>query len=59
MATVIIIAVVGGSFAYFVLTGERRSADTIKLGVCADIANFSGKAIWQSAVLAAEQINAR
>jgi hypothetical protein len=59
MATVIIIAVVGGSFAYFVLNGEDQSADTIKLGVCADIDNFSGKAIWQSAVLAAEQINAR
>jgi branched-chain amino acid transport system substrate-binding protein len=38
--------------------GKAPSAETIKIGVCGDIDNLVGKAVWRGAVLAAEQINA-
>jgi branched-chain amino acid transport system substrate-binding protein len=57
LIAVIVVASVGG-VAYVLLNGDRQSADTIKIGICADLDNLSGKGIWQEAVLAAEQVNA-
>ena len=57
LIAIIIVAAVGGGFAYILLNGKGQSANTIKLGVCADIDSSAGKVIWQEAVLAAEQVN--
>jgi len=58
LISVIAVAAVGGSAAYLLWSDGEQSSDTIKIGVCADIDNFMGKAIWQGAILAAEQENA-
>jgi branched-chain amino acid transport system substrate-binding protein len=58
LIAIIVVAAVVGGIAYILLNGEEQSADTIKLGVCADIDGSAVKVIWQEAVLAAEQVNA-
>ena len=58
LIAVIVVAALGGAIAYVLLTGEQQSAETIKIGVIADIDNTEGKSILQGAKLAAEQINA-
>jgi len=58
MVAVIVVAAIGGGLAYVLLSGEGQSGETIKIGVCADIDSSAGSAIWQGAVLAAEQVNA-
>ena len=48
-----------GAVSIFVLWDEKKpSSETIKIGVCADLDNIVGTAIWQGARLAAEQVNA-
>jgi branched-chain amino acid transport system substrate-binding protein len=58
LAATIIIAGVIGSAVYVFWLQEPEQIQAIKIGVCADIDNFMGKAIWQGAILAAEQVNA-
>ena len=53
----IVVAAVAGSLAYILLR-PSLSTENIIIGVCGDLDNSSGKATWQGAVLAAEQINA-
>jgi branched-chain amino acid transport system substrate-binding protein len=58
LITIVVVAAVGGALAYVLLSGEQQSAETIKIGVIADIDNTEGKSILQGAKLAAEQVNA-
>ena len=58
LIAVIVVAAVGGGVAYVLLSGEQQSAETIKIGVIADIDNIGGKTVLQGAKLAAEQVNA-
>ena len=58
LIAVIVVAAVVGAAAYVFWRGNAQSAETIKIGVCADLDSFYGKAAWQGAVLAAEQVNA-
>ena len=51
----IVIAAVGG-VAYFLLTGQEQSSETIKIGVFTSLSP-AGRNIWQGAVLAADQLN--
>jgi len=58
LAAIILGTVVGGSAIYLLWSGTAPSAETIKIGICGDLDNVNGKAVWQGAVLAAEQVNA-
>ena len=58
LIAVIVVAGAGGAAAYLLLREEEQSGEPIKIGVCADLDLFTGKAVWQGAVLAAEQVNA-
>jgi branched-chain amino acid transport system substrate-binding protein len=58
LITVIAVASVSGIFAYILLSEQEQSADTIKIGLCADIDSFYGETFWHEAILAAEQVNA-
>lgn len=58
LVVVIVGAAVGGGVAYVVLSGGQGSAETIKIGICADIDDTSGTSVLQGALLAAEQVNA-
>ena len=58
LIAVIVVAAVGAGAAYILLGGEEEPLESIKIGVCADVDGTYGKAIWQGAVLAAEQVNA-
>jgi branched-chain amino acid transport system substrate-binding protein len=58
LIAVIAVAALGGVAAYVLLSREEQAAETIKIGVCADLDQPTGKSIWQGAVLAAEQVNA-
>ena len=58
LIVLIVVASVTGCVAYFVMTGEDQSSETIKIGVLADLDNTLGSNIWKAAVLAADQINA-
>jgi branched-chain amino acid transport system substrate-binding protein len=58
LITIIVVAAVSGGVAYILWSGSAQSTETIKIGVCSDLDNFYGKAAWQGAVLAAEQVNA-
>ena len=57
LIAIIVVAAVAGSAAYFLWSGPAQSAETIRIGVCADLDNFYGKAVWRATLLAAEQIN--
>jgi len=56
LIAIIIIAALGGTAAYFLL--NNSSFETIKIGILADLDAFTGKRVLQSAILAAEQLNA-
>ena len=58
LVAIIVIAAIGGTITYILMGSQDQSIETIKIGVCSDIDNFSGEAVWQGAVLAAEQVNA-
>ena len=57
LASIIVIAAVGGTLAY-ILWDRQGQAETIKIGVLADLDGDAGRKMWQGVVLAAEQINA-
>lgn len=58
LLAIIIAAVVVGGVAYSLWGGTIQPAETIKIGVLADLDNTYGRHVWQGAVLAAEQVNA-
>ena len=58
LITVIAVAAVGGSAAYYFLNVNTQAIEPIKIGVCADLDAVEGQNILQAATLAAEQINA-
>ena len=49
LISVIIIAAVGGGTAYVLLSKEQQSAETIKIGICADLDNIGGTSFMKSA----------
>jgi branched-chain amino acid transport system substrate-binding protein len=57
LVAVIGVAAFGGGIGYVLLSEEEQSEETIKIGVLADL-DGSSKEVWQSVILAAEQINA-
>jgi branched-chain amino acid transport system substrate-binding protein len=57
LITIIIVAAVGGGGAYFILN-KSVPAESIKIGICADLDNSGGKRVWQAALLAADEVNA-
>ena len=59
LIAIIAVAAVAGSVAYVLWNGPAQSTETIIIGVCADLDNYYGKAVWRAALLAAEQINAQ
>ena len=59
LVAIIIIAALGGTAAYFFLGGQGQSSETIKIGILADIDANTGRHVWQSAILAAEHLNAK
>jgi len=58
IATIVVVATVVGGFTYFFWGGSEGSGEVIKIGILGDLDNVGGKAAWQGAVLAAEQVNA-
>ena len=58
LVAIIVLAAVSGSLAYMFWVAPAQPAETIRIGVCADLDNVYRKATWQGAVLAAEQVNA-
>jgi branched-chain amino acid transport system substrate-binding protein len=58
LITIIIVAAVAGSLAYMLWSGPAQSTENIRIGVCGDLDMLYGKAAYQGAVLATEQINA-
>ncbi|UCC58256.1 MAG: ABC transporter substrate-binding protein [Candidatus Bathyarchaeum sp.] len=58
LVAVIVFASIGGVAIYVLLGGQEPSSETIKIGILADIDEYWGKRTWQSAVLAAEHVNA-
>ena len=59
LIAIIVVAAIAGSVAYVILAGTAPSAESIKIGICADLDNKIGKGVWQAATLAAEQVNAQ
>jgi branched-chain amino acid transport system substrate-binding protein len=55
---IVIVAGVTGGFVYLFWSGSEGSEEVIRIGVLGDLDNVAGKAAWQGAVLAAEQVNA-
>ena len=57
LIAIIVVAALGGTATYIVLNSP--SSETIKIGILADLDAFTGKNVLQSALLAAEHLNAR
>ena len=58
LVAVVAVAAVGGAAAYVLLNSNMQAGEPIRIGICADLDNTVGKAIWRAATLAAEQVNA-
>ena len=58
VTVIVIVAGVIGGFAYLFWSGLEGSGEVIRIGVLGDIDNVGGRAAWQGAALAAEQVNA-
>ena len=58
LLTIIMVAAVGGGAGYVLWRASLPPPEDILIGVSADLDNYYGKAAWQGAVLASEQINA-
>lgn len=58
IAAIVVVAAVVGGFTFFFWGGSGVSGEVIRIGICGDLDNVGGKAAWQGAVLAAEQVNA-
>lgn len=54
---VVLITAAGGGITYILLSEEEQSAETIKIGICADLDMLLGRGTYRGAILAAEQIN--
>jgi len=59
LLAIIVVGAIGGGAVYMLWSANLLPPEAIRIGVCADLDNFYGKACWQGAVLAAEQINAQ
>jgi branched-chain amino acid transport system substrate-binding protein len=59
LIAIIVFAAVIGSAAYAFWLAPASSTENIKIGLCADLDNTIGKGVWQAAILAAEQVNAK
>jgi flagellar basal body-associated protein FliL len=57
LVVVIVFALLGAVVVFIFLGEQEPSSEIIKIGVCADLDQPNGKAVWQGAVLAAEQVN--
>jgi branched-chain amino acid transport system substrate-binding protein len=55
---IILVAVVGGTAFYTLMSGKNQSSETIKIGVFADLDGINGEKLLQGVILAAEQLNA-
>ncbi|KON29670.1 hypothetical protein AC477_05650 [miscellaneous Crenarchaeota group-1 archaeon SG8-32-1] len=55
--TIVVVAAVSGGAAYVLLSNQKESSETIKIGILADLDAPFGSTIWKSVVLAAEQLN--
>ena len=58
LVALIIITILGLTISYVLLNNHGPSSEVIKIGFLGDIDNVNGKAAWQGAVLAADQVNA-
>ncbi|MEJ2241554.1 MAG: ABC transporter substrate-binding protein [Candidatus Bathyarchaeota archaeon] len=56
LIAIIVVAALGLALIYNSLNNSQ-SSDNIKIGFLGDIDNVGGKAAWQGAVLAAEEVN--
>lgn len=59
LIAVIVVAAVSGGVAYVLWGGPAQSAETIRIGIIADLDQTTGKGTLQGETLAAEQINAQ
>jgi branched-chain amino acid transport system substrate-binding protein len=59
LAVIIVVAAVGGAFAYFLWSELAHEPSTIKIGICADLDMSRGPEMLNGAILAAEEINAK
>lgn len=59
LAAIIVVTIVIGGISYWVWSGSEVSGESIRIGVCGDLDMVFGKAAWQGAILAAEQLNAQ
>ena len=59
LIAVIVVAAVSGGVAYVLWRGPAQSAETIRIGIIADLDQTTGKGTLQGATLAAEQINSQ
>ena len=46
LVTLIVVATLAGGATYFLLSGENQFADTIKIGVLADLDASIGEDVW-------------
>ena len=58
LAAIVVVAAVVGGFVYFFSGGFNGAGEAIRIGFLGDLDNVGGRAAWQGAVLAAEQVNA-
>jgi len=58
LIAIIVVAGVAGGVAYFLLSGDEQTSETIKIGFLSDLDGVVGKPNWQGAKLAVEEINA-
>ena len=58
LVAVVIMGALSGAAAYVLLNSNTQTGEPIRIGICADLDNTIGKAIWRAATLAAEQVNA-
>ncbi len=58
LIAIVVVAAVSGGAAFVLLNANPPPDKEIKIGICANLDASDGKAVWQAAVLAAEQVNA-
>jgi len=58
LIVIIALAAVAGGAAFFIFNDITQPAETIKIGVCADLDSTIGRGVYRAALLAAEQVNA-
>ncbi len=58
LGCIILVTFIAGGVAYLYWKESNVSGEVIRIGVCSDLDSVYGKANWQGALLAAEQVNA-